>query len=780
MSGKKSRQKSSDSGAESGDSKDDDLLKQLVSKTVELFHEEAAEDDNNESDSGGSEVSTEHEDDGKAELNKAIADAFKVDFDEKDTSKDSEDEIHKAQATLNKEIEDAFGEGTFKESSDDSDLKDTDDNDGEKNPAAESNINMHDVIYAALRDLDQGSRNTGSEDATTPPADTSQVELSKAIEEALQSPIDKRTQKQSSQASQQQKQPQQSKPPALEGAQSTGKTKDPARTDETEDQWASIMENALEMASENPEALLSSLEADQKKDRAGQMATFYRSQQPRDARGSGPVTYVQSSATPKLEVQSSPRDSSKKSIHVRQQGILESIMSSFGVSNLTATEVARHLTDEQITAIKSTVLHYIAESTPGVTRTSETSIEKMSDDERRKFENRERKKRWREMNFERNRDNDLRTRVMKRAEKLHPNPGQEAARKQWIAQEFAKRKQKRFTRERLQLEEILGIRYVGLQPDNYISVGAALSDANFLHKVADVCNALGEQVTADSLSMSGQQDADYVTRAISVAILCSYVANSQRFDNSKLKDLAHPVVLCLGNIIAQYSTKRNKNPPRQVVIVPQTSNASASEIPVVGKIDPEIRAASYEPEDKPAQISNWPTPKSQSMSPGTPKRPATTHVAKKPKKSRKADSEPVDFSNFLLPHPPPASLISRIKSNTYRASELNSMQSSESLNSLRSESEADYSDAPEMRPVKLPHYKKPEVGPGMPRPISSIRASSIISQRPSDSQGKVLARPGYYGGLRKPGAFKKPQGFKEPETEGIRKPFYGIVPVKRE
>ncbi|KAF9297165.1 hypothetical protein BGZ88_010904 [Linnemannia elongata] len=62
-------------------------------------------------------------------------------------------------------------------------------------------------------------------------------------------------------------------------------------------------------------------------------------------------------------------------------------------------------------------------------------------------DNRERKKRWREANEDRNKDNDLRCRVNKRANKLFGK--QESEHKsRWIEEEFGKRQMKRKDKER--------------------------------------------------------------------------------------------------------------------------------------------------------------------------------------------------------------------------------------------------------------------------------------------------------------------------------------------
>lgn len=69
-----------------------------------------------------------------------------------------------------------------------------------------------------------------------------------------------------------------------------------------------------------------------------------------------------------------------------------------------------------------------------------------AENERTRLENRERKKRWREANEDRNKDNDLRCRVNKRAHKLY---GKEPSRAKdlWIEEEFNKRKSKRQEKE---------------------------------------------------------------------------------------------------------------------------------------------------------------------------------------------------------------------------------------------------------------------------------------------------------------------------------------------
>jgi len=76
----------------------------------------------------------------------------------------------------------------------------------------------------------------------------------------------------------------------------------------------------------------------------------------------------------------------------------------------------------------------------------ETDPERIAERERVREENRERKRRWREGNADRNKDNDLRCRVTKRANKIY---GHESTleKKLWIDDEFVKRRAKRLSKE---------------------------------------------------------------------------------------------------------------------------------------------------------------------------------------------------------------------------------------------------------------------------------------------------------------------------------------------
>ncbi|ORY01086.1 hypothetical protein K493DRAFT_97838 [Basidiobolus meristosporus CBS 931.73] len=84
---------------------------------------------------------------------------------------------------------------------------------------------------------------------------------------------------------------------------------------------------------------------------------------------------------------------------------------------------------------------------------SDAKVPKVMDEallEKMRAENRERKKKWRQQNEERNKDNDLRCRVNKRANKLF-GPGPSDHKTRWVEEEFRKRQQKRKEKERRKL-----------------------------------------------------------------------------------------------------------------------------------------------------------------------------------------------------------------------------------------------------------------------------------------------------------------------------------------
>ncbi|ANZ75887.1 BA75_02561T0 [Komagataella pastoris] len=154
--------------------------------------------------------------------------------------------------------------------------------------------------------------------------------------------------------------------------------------------------------------------------------------------------------------------SRNSSLYLQRQQMLNSMKTKSLESNkseptgslplLSATisaEVSRitGMSSDAIRNIFNTVNNAVDMIAPSLNR---KSLEKANMDlkEKIRMDNRERKKRWRELNVDKNRDNDLRARVLKRASVLFPSADEEEKKKKWVQEEFTKRKQKRLERER--------------------------------------------------------------------------------------------------------------------------------------------------------------------------------------------------------------------------------------------------------------------------------------------------------------------------------------------
>ncbi|KAI5858089.1 hypothetical protein BZA05DRAFT_456911 [Tricharina praecox] len=115
---------------------------------------------------------------------------------------------------------------------------------------------------------------------------------------------------------------------------------------------------------------------------------------------------------------------------------------------------------------------------------------KHAERERIREENRERKKRWREVNQDRNKDNDLRCRVTKRAARLF-GLGSSATKTAWVAAEFNKRKQKREQKEKTKGGDGLNLSsvFASSQPHAFAGSGDH----------SGVIRGCGDEITMESL-----------------------------------------------------------------------------------------------------------------------------------------------------------------------------------------------------------------------------------------------------------------------------------------
>lgn len=144
--------------------------------------------------------------------------------------------------------------------------------------------------------------------------------------------------------------------------------------------------------------------------------------------------------------------------------------------------------------------------------------------ERIRNENRERKKKWREENAERNKDNDLRSRVIKRATNMF-GEAQLPEKRAWIEEEFTRRREKRFTRQKQEEAKIkrLGLEVQQTSIEEKPDPDSMANDSSLVRRITDIFNLVAECGT--------DGDPKAVMTAVSAAIA---VATSSHVENSDL------------------------------------------------------------------------------------------------------------------------------------------------------------------------------------------------------------------------------------------------------
>ncbi|KAI9831134.1 MAG: hypothetical protein M1819_005222 [Sarea resinae] len=163
-------------------------------------------------------------------------------------------------------------------------------------------------------------------------------------------------------------------------------------------------------------------------------ASDYTSQDQMNGTGTNGARNVQGQASAEIDFSSAPSDPTELALWVAKQisNIRNEDRDSYDSEDL----VARRRLMAQGPAIYN---HRLDE---------DDDPAKAAERERIREENRERKKRWRQSNAERNKDNDLRCRINKRAKKLY-GIGQSAEKSAWMESEFNKRRTKRENKEQV-------------------------------------------------------------------------------------------------------------------------------------------------------------------------------------------------------------------------------------------------------------------------------------------------------------------------------------------
>lgn len=161
--------------------------------------------------------------------------------------------------------------------------------------------------------------------------------------------------------------------------------------------------------------------------------------------------------------------------------------------------------------------------------------------ERVRVENRERKKRWREENAERNKDNDLRSRVLKRATLMF---GEEETphKKAWADDEFNKRKSKRIAKVRRDdSERSKGFLEDSLNDRRFFKDGesSGLSqDPGLLQPITDIFHILSE-------SMKDDKQAALAATSAATATTAAIYASNNHHDNKTVDSAVSSILASL-------------------------------------------------------------------------------------------------------------------------------------------------------------------------------------------------------------------------------------------
>lgn len=159
--------------------------------------------------------------------------------------------------------------------------------------------------------------------------------------------------------------------------------------------------------------------------------------------------------------------------------------------------------------------------------------------ERIRVENRERKKKWREDNAERNKDNDLRSRVLKRATLMFGEIDT-PQKKAWADDEFNKRRNKRIAKikkddnERSKgfLDDTLGDRRFFRDKEN----NALAEDPGLSRPIRDIFHMLSDSIKDD------KQAAWAATSAVTATAAAIYASNNTQHDPKTIDDAVSSIL----------------------------------------------------------------------------------------------------------------------------------------------------------------------------------------------------------------------------------------------
>ncbi|CAK7897670.1 hypothetical protein CAAN1_04S00980 [[Candida] anglica] len=192
---------------------------------------------------------------------------------------------------------------------------------------------------------------------------------------------------------------------------------------------------------------------------------------------------------------------------------------------------------DSISVIRDSVISSVSNFTSKSWRVSSFLGEKPKSDtpeyrERVRMENRERKKKWREENAERNKDNDLRSRVLKRAIAMF-GEADTPDKKAWVDEEFTRRREKRLAKQKKDDDEKRNKNEYFDSTLDKEKENSLTHDPNFVKSVTDTFNIL-----SGSASKSDPQAA---MAATSVATATAAAIYAKTIGSLDMHDVAQAV-----------------------------------------------------------------------------------------------------------------------------------------------------------------------------------------------------------------------------------------------
>lgn len=352
--------------------------------------------------------------------------------------------------------------------------------------------------------------------------------------------------------------------------------------------------------------------------------------------------------------------------------------------------------------------------------------------EKIRIDNRERKKKWREENAERNKDNDLRSRVIKRANNMF---GDESTpeKKAWVEEEFTKRREKRLAKQKKEEEKPLGTRATD-STDSKPLVSAYAEDPTLVKRVSDMFSLVAETGLDD--------DAQTILEATSAATAVAASTYAKSLGITDDKQVQSAVTQILTNVLD--STVRS---------------GSFMRIPFLSKVhDLSNTSVSLQPEN--SELMS----RLSSLTGGGSVTEGLKSALEILQSSRKRLGLEFLTSSFKKPHVELATglFLEKDKSSMSRIeSEIDKLRSS-----ISSSSSGHLWSA--TNGLKMPQYKKPDTNNGssdvkqeFPSPLLPRPSPFISNKIGLTGSGTSTANVG----LRKPGSFQRP-AYSKPTSKG--------------